>query len=92
MNKLAAVGLSAALIFVGGAAGAAAPASAAPTKFTSCASMYKHYKYGISKNKKAQKKAVKAGMYKPAVKPAVYRDSYKTLDRDKDGTMCEVPR
>ncbi|MGA1089792.1 MAG: hypothetical protein ACO3X2_10090, partial [Candidatus Nanopelagicales bacterium] len=64
MNKLAAVGLSAALIFVGGAAGAAAPASAAPTKFTSCASMYKYYKYGISKNKKAQKKAVKAGMYK----------------------------
>lgn len=32
------------------------------------------------------------GMYNPPVKPAVYRDSYKTLDRDKDGTMCEVPR
>ena len=92
MNKIAAIGLSAALLFAGGAVGAATPAYAAPTKFTSCASMYKYYKHGISKNKKAQKRAVKAGMYKPAVKPAVYRDSYKTLDRDKDGTMCEVPR
>lgn len=92
MNRIAAIGLSATLIFAGAAVGAATSAYAAPTKFTSCASMYKYYKYGISKNKKAQKRAVKAGMYKPVVKPAVYRDSYKTLDRDKDGTMCEVPR
>ena len=67
-------------------------ANAAPTRFTSCDAMHKYYKYGISKDKKSQQRAVREGMYKPALKPGVYADSYKTLDRDKDGTMCEVPR
>ena len=66
-------------------------ASAAPTRFTSCDAMHKYYKYGISKDKKSQQRAVREGMYRPALKPRVYADSYKTLDRDKDGTMCEVP-
>jgi hypothetical protein len=80
------------LLLAGSQVVVASSASAAPTKFTSCAAMYKYYKHGISINKAAQRRAVKAGMYKPDVKPSVYRDSYKTLDRDKDGTMCEVPR
>jgi hypothetical protein len=92
MKRVVATVCAGVLLTAGVQIGVASSASAAPTKFTSCASMYKYYKHGISKNKKAQKRAVKAGMYKPAVKPAVYRDSYKTLDRDKDGTMCEVPR
>lgn len=72
---------------------ATAPASSATTtKFTSCEKMHKVYKYGISKSNKAQARAVREGMYRPVVKPKVYADSYKTLDRDKDGTMCEVPR
>jgi hypothetical protein len=54
--------------------------------------MHKVYKYGISKSSKAQARAVREGMYRPPVKPQVYADSYKTLDRDKDGTMCEVPK
>lgn len=70
----------------------AAPAEAAPTKFTSCTSMHKVYKYGIAKNKKAQKRGVRDGMHKPPVKAKVYADSYKSLDRDKDGIMCEVPK
>ena len=69
-----------------------APAQAATTKFTSCDKMHKVYPYGISKSSKAQARAVREGMYKPPVKAQVYEDSYKTLDRDKDGTMCEVPR
>ena len=68
------------------------PAQAAETKFTSCAQMHETYKYGIAKNKKAQRRAVKDGMYKPAARKRVYKDSYKTLVRDKDGVMCEVPR
>lgn len=67
-------------------------AQAAPTRFTSCDSMHQYYKYGISKDKKSQQRAVREGMYKPSLQPRVYADSYKTLDRDKDGTMCEVPR
>ena len=68
------------------------PAQAAETKFTSCTQKHKTYKYGIAKNKKAQRRAVKDGMYKPKVRKRVYKNSYKTLDRDKDGVMCEVPR
>ena len=68
------------------------PAQAAETKFKSCAQMHETYKYGIAKNKKAQRRAVKDGMYKPKVRKRVYANSYKTLDRDKDGVMCEVPR
>ena len=68
------------------------PAQAAETKFKSCAQMHETYKYGIAKNKKAQRRAVKDGMYKPKVRKRVYKNSYKTLDRDKDGVMCEVPR
>jgi len=71
---------------------AIAPAEAATTRFTSCDKMHKVYKYGISVSSKAQARAVREGMYRPPVKPQVYSDSYKTLDRDKDGTMCEVPR
>ena len=67
-------------------------ATAAPTRFTSCDALHKYYKYGISKDKQSQQLAVREGMYKPALQPRVYADSYKTLDRDKDGTMCEVPR
>lgn len=92
MKRVAATACAGILLAAGIQVGLTSSASAAPTRFTSCASMYKYYKYGISMNKAAQQRAVRAGMYKPAVKPAVYRDSYKTLDRDKDGTMCEVPR
>ena len=87
LMSIAAVTCAAALALSGAPA-----ANAAPTKFTSCDSMHKYYKYGISKDKKSQQRAVREGMYKPSLKPRVYANSYKTLDRDKDGTMCEVPR
>jgi hypothetical protein len=54
--------------------------------------MHKVFKYGVAKDKKSQTRAVKGGMYRPALRPSVYAASYKTLDRDKDGVMCEVPR
>jgi hypothetical protein len=64
----------------------------ATTKFTSCDQMHKVYKHGVAKDKRSQDRAVREGMYRPALKPTVYAASYKTLDRDKDGVMCEVPR
>ena len=67
----------------------ATPAHAATTKFTSCAKMLRVYPQGIAKDKKAADRAVKNGQYRPAVAPKVYRDSYKSLDRDHDGSMCE---
>lgn len=64
----------------------------ATSKFTSCDQMHKVYKYGVAKDKRSQDRAVREGMYRPSLKPTVYAASYKTLDRDKDGVMCEVPR
>lgn len=64
----------------------------ATSKFTSCDQMHKVYKYGVARDKASQSRAVKEGMFRPALKPSVYAASYKTLDRDKDGVMCEVPR
>jgi hypothetical protein len=69
----------------------ALPASAT-TRFTSCDQMHRVYKYGVAKDGRSQTRAVQQGMYRPALKPTVYASSYKTLDRDKDGVMCEVPR
>jgi hypothetical protein len=83
---IAGVGLAMAL-----AGALASPAGAATTKFTSCDKMHKVYQYGVSKDAKAARRAVQDGMHRPVVMPKVYADSYKSLDRDKDGTMCEVP-
>lgn len=90
-RKFASIAIAAAL----GLGLTIAPAQAAQTartKFTSCDQMHGTFKYGISKSVRAQNRAVREGMYRPALRPRVYADSYKTLDRDGDGTMCEVPR
>lgn len=68
------------------------PSASSSQKFTSCDQMHKVFKYGVAKDKKSQTRAVAEGMYRPSLKPKVYAASYKTLDRDKDGVMCEVPR
>lgn len=86
------VGIVAASSLALGLALVAAPAAEARTKFTSCDQMHRTYTYGISKSVRAQSRAVREGMYRPPVKPRVYEASYKSLDRDGDGTMCEVPR
>ncbi len=69
----------------------AIPAGAA-TMFTSCDQMHRVYKHGVAKDGRSQTRAEQQGMYRPALKPSIYSASYKSLDRDKDGVMCEVPR
>ena len=88
MLKRTVISLACASIFCLGLSGLAE----ATTKFTSCDQMHKVFKYGIAKDKRSQERDVRACMYRPALKPTVYAASYKTLDRDKDGVMCEVPR
>lgn len=86
-------GMCASVLTIGGMTIAmASVADAAPMKFTSCDQMHKLYEYGVARDKASQSRAVKDGMYRPALKPTMYAASYKTLDRDKDGVMCEVPR
>ncbi|MDP1878448.1 MAG: excalibur calcium-binding domain-containing protein [Actinomycetota bacterium] len=95
MRRLLAVLVMSCVVAVGMpvmAPASAAPASAATTRFTSCDAMHEVYRYGIAMSRAAATRAVSDGMYRPRVKPQVYADSYKTLDRDKDGVMCEVPR
>lgn len=92
VNRVAAVVSSIVVALAATQMATVSSANAAPTRFTSCDALHKYYKYGISKDKQSQLRAVREGMYKPALQPRVYADSYKTLDRDKDGTMCEVPR
>lgn len=86
------VGVLVTTLLVAVLAPGAAPAGAATTRFTSCDAMHEVYAYGIAVSRAAATRAVSDGMYRPRVKPQVYADSYKTLDRDKDGVMCEVPR
>jgi len=65
-------------------------AAQAVTKFMSCEKMHVKYPKGISKSPSAASLAVQNGQLRPEVAPQVYADSYKTLDRDKDGSMREV--
>lgn len=72
-------------------AGAATPyteSASAPT-FKNCDAMHKKWPYGVAKSRKAARKQVRTGHYKPRVSLAGYRAN-SSLDADKDGTACEV--
>ena len=68
------------------------PTPPTPTKFVTCKTMRLHYPYGVSRSTAAQRTAVIAGMHPPDVQPKVYRQSAPKLDRDRNGSMCEVRR
>lgn len=72
-----------------------APANAATTYFSSCASLHKVYPHGVAKSAAAATYQVRHGHYRPAYSAQaqkVYAANYKRLDRDRDGTACEVTR
>ncbi|MCL8026037.1 excalibur calcium-binding domain-containing protein [Nocardioides bruguierae] len=77
-----------AALMVGSLTAVAAPAQAA-TDFANCDAMHKVYKYGVAKSKRAAKRQVRSGHYRPAVRLKVYRANTES-DADKDGTACEV--
>lgn len=87
MKKLATVVVS---LFI--LAGISAPAQATQgvaKKYSSCADLLEKYPNGVAKNKKARNKAVKGGFAKPKVSKSLYNKNNRSLDRDKDGVMCE---
>lgn len=90
MKKLLGAAVCAAAL-LGGTVAAPVHAEAATTKFKNCASMNKVYKHGVAKKKGVKDKV--RGNTKPVtnytVNAKVYQASYKSLDRDKDGIMCE---
>ena len=92
-KKRVIAGFASVTVFAAGFAVAPTVASAGGAKkYSSCEKLQKKYKNGVAKNKKAAKRAVKAGHYKPASgKKArkVYKANYKSLDRDRDKVACE---
>jgi Excalibur calcium-binding domain len=66
-----------------------APTGMAAPSFPNCDSMHKKWPYGVAKSRKAARKQVRTGHYKPRVSRAGYRAN-SGLDADKDGTACEV--
>lgn len=59
------------------------------TRFSSCAKVLEVFSTGVSKDKRAQAKAVALGFERPRISPAVYRTNSGRLDRDGNGTLCE---
>jgi hypothetical protein len=59
--------------------------------YANCDALHKRWQYGVAKSRKAARRQVKTGHYKPHVSRAGYRAN-SDLDADKDGTACEVSR
>lgn len=91
-SMIAAAALS--LLPLGAVVGTTVQADAAAGRyFSSCDNLHKVWKHGVAKGPKAARKQVRAGNYKPAYGPkarAVYKTNHSRLDRDDDGTACEV--
>ena len=66
-----------------------APTGTAAPSFPNCDSMHKKWPYGVAKSRKAARRQVRTGHYKPRVSRAGYRAN-SGLDADNDGTACEV--
>jgi hypothetical protein len=59
--------------------------------YANCDALHKRWQYGVAKSRKAARRQVRTGHYKPHVSRAGYRAN-SDLDADKDGTACEVSR
>jgi hypothetical protein len=57
--------------------------------YANCDALHKRWQYGVAKSRKAARRQVKTGQYKPHVSRAGYRAN-SDLDADKEGTACEV--
>jgi hypothetical protein len=76
---------------VGASPAGAVRAVETATSFPNCDRLHKKWAYGVAKSRKAARKQVRTGHYKPHVSRAGYRAN-SSLDADKDGTACEVSR
>jgi hypothetical protein len=67
------------------------PNAVAAKSYANCDALHKRWQYGVAKSRKAARRQVRTGHYKPHVSLAGYRAN-SNLDADKDGTACEVLR
>jgi hypothetical protein len=67
------------------------PNAVAAKSYPNCDALHKRWQYGVAKSRKAARRQVRTGHYKPHVSLAGYRAN-SDLDADKDGTACEVLR
>jgi len=57
--------------------------------YANCDALHKRWQYGVAKSRKAARRQVKTGHYKPHISRAGYRAN-SDLDADKDGNASEV--
>jgi hypothetical protein len=74
-----------------GTSSAGAVRSATATSYPNCDRLHKKWAYGVAKSRKAARKQVRTGHFKPHVSRSGYRAN-SSLDADNDGTACEVQR
>ena len=67
------------------------PNAVAAKSYPNCDALHKQWQYGVAKSRKAARRQVRTGHYKPHVSLAGYRANFN-LDADNDGTACEVTR
>jgi hypothetical protein len=77
------------LLGVSSAEAAPSTPTATAKSYANCDALHKQWQYGVAKSRKAARKQVRTGHYKPHVSLAGYRAN-SNLDADKDGTACEV--
>lgn len=89
MKKSIATAAAALGLLLGSLAVTAAPAEAAPSKYSSCAKLRADFPAGVAKTRAAAKRQERTGFRRPAVRAAVYKKN-RRLDRDRDLAVCEV--
>ena len=63
----------------------------AATSYRNCTALHHAHRYGVAKSNAAANKQVNSNHYRPFVSRSLY-NANSGLDRDKDGTACEVSR
>lgn len=65
---------------------------AARVRFSSCGELRSVFPTGVAASAVAATRAVRNGLARPVVRPAVYAAARVRLDKDRDGLMCGVRR
>jgi hypothetical protein len=66
-----------------------APSTVLAPSFDKCDQMHRRWQYGVAKSRRAARRQVQTGHYRPRVSRSGYRAN-RSLDADDDGTACEV--
>jgi Excalibur calcium-binding domain len=89
MSMLMAAFLAVTTTGVPNAVAAKSNVSSLGTSYANCDALHNRWPYGVAKSRRAARRQVRTGHYKPHVSRAGYRAN-SDLDADSDGTACEV--